>query len=421
VVLLEKNGRVERWKTFMNEYVPDFRGFGVNGTRLTPPKPILELEEQLGCWFDLSKTPISNQRLVIEEQWQGFSDELLDRPADRPIRILLAGYKNSGKSTMMRYFINKCLNKWKKVLVLDFDIGQSEFSIQGCVSAFVIDTPLFGPNFTHFTQPFKSYIFGSNDVMTNITLYDKIVKQIVNDTETDELSKIPCFMNTMGFVEGAGLKILYNLIAVTKPTDIIQLKFNENQDLNLHSEIINDNMKSNLSYDLWYFMSMVKNKFAKAPYLPNVDRRIRQYLTVTSYFSQCLSGTDIYFNDVVPYRVNLCNIDIQINNDEEFTKDEALDIINANVIALCVSTNTTDLCECIGFGVVRSVNKSTGDVFVVTPVASDLLIRVNQFKLCNVSLPATFYTKSTQIPKYVGVHQDSIFNEKVTRHYKVMS
>lgn len=126
--------------------------------------------------------------------------------------------------------------------------------------------------------------------MTNVTLYNKIVKQIVNDIDTSDLPKIPCFINTMGFVEGnikqtrmkivrniimkcifksgAGLKILYNLISVTKPTDIIQLKLNENQDLNLHSEIINDNTNSNLSYNLWYFTSVVKNKFAKAPYLP---------------------------------------------------------------------------------------------------------------------------------------------------------
>jgi hypothetical protein len=54
----------------------------INGTRLTPPKHLLELEEQLGCWFDLSKTPMSNQRLVIDEQCRGFCDELLDRPID---------------------------------------------------------------------------------------------------------------------------------------------------------------------------------------------------------------------------------------------------------------------------------------------------------------------------------------------------
>lgn len=56
---------------------------------------------------------------------------------------------------MMRYFINKCLKKWDKILVLDFDIGQSEFSLPACISAFVIDKPLLGPNFTHLLQPIK--------------------------------------------------------------------------------------------------------------------------------------------------------------------------------------------------------------------------------------------------------------------------
>lgn len=71
------------------------------------------------------------------------------------IKVLLAGFKDSGKSTMMRYLINKCLRKWDKILVLDFDIGQSEFFIPRCISAFIVDTPLLGPNFTHLKQPFK--------------------------------------------------------------------------------------------------------------------------------------------------------------------------------------------------------------------------------------------------------------------------
>lgn len=68
---------------------------------------------------------------------------------------MIAGYKNAGKSTMLRYLINKCLKKWDKILVLDFDIGQSEFSLPACISAFIIDMPLLGPNFTHLTQPYK--------------------------------------------------------------------------------------------------------------------------------------------------------------------------------------------------------------------------------------------------------------------------
>jgi hypothetical protein len=109
------------------------------------------------------------------------------------------------------------------------------------------------------------------------------------------------------------------------------------------------------------------------------------------------------------------------------------------VIALCISNNI-NLNECVGFGtylfylfflqhcklflflgVVRNINKSTGDIFVITPVAPNLLKYVNQFNLGNINLPYTFYTKGTQISKFVSVKQDNIFNEDVTRHYKVMS
>lgn len=421
VVVLEKSSQTRKWKTFMNKYVPVYNIFDINGSRLTPPKLLLELEEQLGCWFDLSKTPMSNPRLMIDEQWQGFCDELLNRSIDlEPIRVLIAGYRDSGKSTMMCYFINKLLIKFDRILVLDFDIGQSEFFIPRCISAFVIDKPLLGPNFTHLMQPFKSYFFESNDVMNNIPLYNEIVEKIVNDIKSNDLEKMPCFINTMGFVYETGLQILYNLISKIKPSDVVQLKFKDSQDLNLHSEIINDNTKSSLSYNLWYFTSTVKNKLAKAPYFKYVDKRKRQNVLIVSYFSKCLETTDIYFNDIVPYRINIQNINIHIKDVNKLTQDESLDIINANVVALCVD-NHTNLCECVGFGVVRAVNKSTGDIYITTPVTSDILKHVNQFRLGKVDLPYTFYTEGTQNPKYVCVRQDSVLNENVYREHKVMS
>lgn len=147
------------------------------------------------------------------------------------------------------------------------------------------------------------------------------------------------------------------------------------------------------------------------------------------------------------YSVNVNNISIKINNVDELTQDESLDILNANVIALCISSDSTDLCECVGFGmlsvmfllsitlvklydlmsylyisgIVRCVNKSTGDIFVATPVAPRLLDGINQIRLGYVYLPSTFYTEGTRTPKYVCVKQDNIFNEYITRHYKVMS
>lgn len=42
--------------------------------------------------------------------------------------------------------------------------------------------------------------------MTNVPLYNEIVEKIVNDIKTNDLDHMPCFINTMGFVEGIEFK-----------------------------------------------------------------------------------------------------------------------------------------------------------------------------------------------------------------------
>lgn len=38
--------------------------------------------------------------------------------------------------------------------------------------------------------------------MTNVPLYNTIVKKMANDLKVHDLHQMPCFINTMGFVEG---------------------------------------------------------------------------------------------------------------------------------------------------------------------------------------------------------------------------
>ena len=68
-------------------------------------------------------------------------------------KIVLCGGKAVGKSTLLRYFVNTMLKKFEKVVVIDCDIGQSEFTIPGCVSVVIVNKPLLGPSYTHFIKP----------------------------------------------------------------------------------------------------------------------------------------------------------------------------------------------------------------------------------------------------------------------------
>lgn len=67
--------------------------------------------------------------------------------------VVLCGGVNVGKSTLLRYLVNRSLEKWSEILVLDFDPGQSEFTVMGCLSAILIKNPLLGPNFSHLIKP----------------------------------------------------------------------------------------------------------------------------------------------------------------------------------------------------------------------------------------------------------------------------
>lgn len=67
-------------------------------------------------------------------------------------KVFLCGGKGVGKSTFLRYAINRLLTKYEKIRVVDLDPGQPEFTVPGCVSVHTVTEPVFGPNYTHIRR-----------------------------------------------------------------------------------------------------------------------------------------------------------------------------------------------------------------------------------------------------------------------------
>lgn len=67
-------------------------------------------------------------------------------------RGIICGGKSTGKSTFVRFCVNKLLAEGP-VLVIDLDPGQAEFTVAGNISATVVDKPLLGNNYTHLKTP----------------------------------------------------------------------------------------------------------------------------------------------------------------------------------------------------------------------------------------------------------------------------
>lgn len=68
---------------------------------------------------------------------------------------VLCGGKEVGKSTLLKFLLNRSLEKWSKVIVIDLDPGQPEFTVMGCLSVISVQQPVVGPNFTHLITPEK--------------------------------------------------------------------------------------------------------------------------------------------------------------------------------------------------------------------------------------------------------------------------
>ena len=138
---------------------------------------------------------------------------LSTRTTDEPLVVFVCGAKDSGKSTYLRYLINKCLSQATlrpKITFLDCDIGQSEFTPSGSISLINdLTEPLLGPAASHLKKPLKSFYFGNikveNDKIVNYLNYVKSSFDYHRNEQQDLL-----VVNTMGWGSGRHLTSIIN-------------------------------------------------------------------------------------------------------------------------------------------------------------------------------------------------------------------
>ena len=208
----------------------------------------------------------------LPPSWITATDALLsyspsvDEPSS-PIspKALLCGAKGVGKSTCLRYTLNRLLSEGnhRAVCVLDCDVGQSEYTTPGQVSLHVITSPTLVPPHLNLRQPHLGYFYGDitpkhdpSRIVSMITAlyaqYENLREQFMkgdysaidgydakekkkkgkNDNIFDalneeydniNLSTLPLLVNTDGFVRYMGAEILQSVINTVNPTHIFHI------------------------------------------------------------------------------------------------------------------------------------------------------------------------------------------------------
>ncbi|KAI1002845.1 Polynucleotide 5'-hydroxyl-kinase [Podosphaera aphanis] len=190
--------------------------------------------------FDILFSPVNGpqksyiQPLLSPPEWNAVISACSETsPCTRS--VMVSGPKSSGKSTFVRLLINKILSKdskstSRKILLLDLDPGQPEYSPPGQISLIQIQELNFGTPFSHPIPSAKgkmirSHFIGGVTPAIDSELFMACAHNLISECQNLLLMdpNYHLVINTPGWILGTGLEILIDVIEQAKPTEIIYM------------------------------------------------------------------------------------------------------------------------------------------------------------------------------------------------------
>uniref|UniRef100_A0A8D0H5H0 Polynucleotide 5'-hydroxyl-kinase NOL9 n=1 Tax=Sphenodon punctatus TaxID=8508 RepID=A0A8D0H5H0_SPHPU len=326
--------------------------------------------------------------LAIEELIQACQEEDDGCPV-----ILVCGPKSVGKSTFNRYLINLLLNRLPCVEYLECDVGQTEFTPPGCVSLINVTEPFLGPPFTHQRTPRKMVYYGDTSCEQDTERYIDALKYVFGSYRKEA----PLVVNTMGWVKGAGLLLLIDIIRLLSPSHVVQMSAEDFKDMpQLTPEYIRftaglytkgkpqvkhkhldlgetedwrlyEGQRELHTLTSEHKLLCVQPKFPGAGLAgeARVHSSVLRDLAMLGYFGQLQSPemeSVIPVHSLVPYQVPFNAVALWVIH-ADVTPTHILYSVNASWIALCrivdevkcqadgpVLLTQTPTCDCLGFG-----------------------------------------------------------------------
>jgi polynucleotide 5'-hydroxyl-kinase GRC3/NOL9 len=163
-----------------------------------------------------------------DENSGGETDE--SRPTG--FQIAFAGAKGVGKSTCLRYCLNRLLSVTDKVAVLDADAGQPEYGVPGQLSLVVTTRPILQQPHSNLVstngfETVQSFYFGSVTTSADPELYLQCLQKLVSEYKQTILRRnpeMPLLINLDGWVKGLGQQVLTAVLQQTlQPDHVVQI------------------------------------------------------------------------------------------------------------------------------------------------------------------------------------------------------
>jgi polynucleotide 5'-hydroxyl-kinase GRC3/NOL9 len=309
-----------------------------------------------------------------------------DMAARRPCTVLVSGAKGNGKSTFVRYIVNRLLNSCSSVVLLDLDIGQSEISHPGSISlATIRHIVATAPEF-HTDAADKVCFYGGTSPSEDPGAFKDSVSYMIR--------RIPpglfVVINSFGWVEHYGLELHRELNEMIQPAMVFVIH-RPNEPLPEFAP------------------GIFRVEIAPRPGAVSITPQLHRELRILGLFRR---GTEsISTRQPIPVpttavRIGFARVDV--------SPREALTAICGSLVALCdddrefsppsrkvsLLRNVPPML-CRGFAIVRAVDKEKAILYLITP--DDKPINFNTIVMGRVFLPAALFADSGWTrPNYLG-------------------
>jgi polynucleotide 5'-hydroxyl-kinase GRC3/NOL9 len=178
------------------------------------------------------------QLLTIAPEWNRAIMELDDAVFRNNTTVCVTGPKSSGKSTFCRLLANRWItrpqpastSRQTKVVFLDIDPGQAEYSPPGVISLLELREPNLSPSFCHPTvargsrnKVLRCHALAAITPSQDPDHYTACALDLLAEYHRVFRGRCPLIINTPGWIQGSGLDLLCELIRRIRPSKVFYM------------------------------------------------------------------------------------------------------------------------------------------------------------------------------------------------------
>lgn len=325
--------------------------------------------------------------LKLLPSWTSVLDKLFKRHQSKHHHVtIVIGSKNTGKSTFTRFLVNQLLNTSRKVSYLDLDLGQTEFSPPGMISLTHVSQPILGPPFTHPKPVFdNARYYGSSSPRYDPEAYLAFVQDLIRvgcfSSNSDDDEHAPLVINTMGWVKGMGYDLLTSILEFVKSLGVAMTV------VEMTNKLGEPIVEGAVCVDACEESDRSKQNAFE-----------HRSLAMVSYLFSSTSGSssnvewrlDVPLTSRIPMTIPFRYTQLKFLG-EQVPNSRALVAMNASLVGIVVvssgggerkfiiSPTTAHLSashQCLGLGIIRSIDPLNEKFHLVTPVPVEILNKV---------------------------------------------